>query len=143
MICVDTECGGLDILHGVRPFFITTCDEESNQKWWEFDVDPYTRNLSECISVDVKKEVEEGLVLGGDIIGQNIKFDIRALNSVGIGFDNWPWERTQDTLIAGHLLASGRPHDLTSMVLQYLGMNIGKYEENLQVAVMKCRTMCR
>jgi DNA polymerase I-like protein with 3'-5' exonuclease and polymerase domains len=78
------------------------------------------------------------------IIGQNIKFDIAALNAAKIyDGDNWPWDRTFDTLIAGHLLASNQPHDLTSMGIQYLGINIEKYEVALHEITEKARRFCR
>jgi len=55
---------------------------------------------------------------------------------------NWDWQKTQDTLIAGHLLASNRKHDLTAMAVQYLGQDISKWEDQLEVDVKKARSYC-
>ena len=40
---VDTETTGIDLYHGARPFFVTACDQDGNQTFWEWPVDPLTR----------------------------------------------------------------------------------------------------
>jgi hypothetical protein len=55
----------------------------------------------------------------------------------------FPWHKTHDTLLAGHLLASNQAHDLTSMAVQYLAINIKPYEDALGIAVKEARGYCR
>jgi hypothetical protein len=43
-LSLDTETTGLDVYHGARPFFITTCNEQGEQQYWEWDVDPETQS---------------------------------------------------------------------------------------------------
>jgi len=138
-ISIDTETTGTDLYHGAKPFFVTTCDEEGNQQWWEWDVDPLTREP--IIPYADIKELRLAFSFAGEFVFQNAKFDVTALNSIG-RFD-WPWNRTHDTIYSGHLLATSHPHDLTSMVSEYLGDNIEPYEKKLEEAVKECRQYCR
>lgn len=80
-------------------------------------------------------------ITGPTLIGQNWKFDATALCQIGI--DPWPWERTHDTLMAAHLLASNQPHDLTALSIQYLGQDIEPLETALKKTTEECRRYCR
>lgn len=190
MISFDTESLGLDVYHGARPFFITTCDEQGHTEFWQWDVDPLTRNvlvdendLDEVhrrlttretdpapapyrhllIKYGLRPDTPVGILLdrmrdsedpqaealadfvGQDLVAQNSKFDVAMIRALfkDHGRDiTWDWKRTQDTLIAGHLLASNRKHDLTAMAIQYLGRDISKWEKDLEVAVKKARSLC-
>lgn len=140
MIAIDTETTGVDFHHGARPFFVTICEDDGTQRWWEWDVDPLTR-ASEVPMEDVDEIKAE--LIDVDVVGQNIKFDVTALRTLSPWFGKWPWGRTDDTLLAGHLLASNQPHDLTSMVIQYLGRSIQSCEDALEVAVKEARKLVR
>jgi DNA polymerase I-like protein with 3'-5' exonuclease and polymerase domains len=140
MISLDSETTGVDFRHGAKPFFVTVCDEGGEQQWWEWDVDPLSREpiVPKEDALEICGVVQEaaGLVM------QNSKFDVAALvDALGLGRLGleWPWDRTEDTLIAGHVLASNRPHDLTSMAVQYLGQDIEPYEKELQSITAKAR----
>lgn len=138
MIGFDTECTGLDLHHGAKPFLVTTCTLQGDQVYWEWNVDPDTRQPSipkDDIAEIRKVMATERLVL------QNSKFDSQALATIGI--NNWPWEYTHDTLLAGHLLASNHAHDLTSMALEYLAINIDPLDKALEKAVKECQRLCR
>ena len=142
MLAVDTETTGIDLHHGAKPFFITLCDESGQQEYWEWDVNPLTREPeipSEHLS-EVKKRI-----WGADLLVlQNAKFDVAALRTICPDLaTRWDWKRTRDTLLAGHLLYSNKPHDLTSMTLQYLGKDIQIFEDKLEDAVQECRRWCR
>lgn len=145
----DLETTGLDLHHGARPFLCTTTTDEGETTYWEWDVDPLTR-MPEIPPEDLKeiRDLLERTAKWGDgfadeirdrhkLIGHNSKFDCAALASVGV--TNWPWAMTEDTLIAGHLLASNQPHDLTAMVYHYLGDSIEPFEKALEEAVKECR----
>lgn len=150
LLAIDCETTGQDFWHGSLPFFVTICDEDQRQRCWEWDVDPLTRrpNVPREQAVEVfqamtptsgRREPNPQLVL------QNSKFDALALKVAGVVPD-FPWHRTHDTLIAGHLLDSGSPHDLTSLVGQYLGLGhaeFGRYEDELGAACQECRKIAR
>lgn len=86
---LDTETTGLDFKHGTKPFFVTTCDDKGNQQYWEWDVDPLTREVD--VPSDDKKEIEYLLkpwkvkrkVTKKTVAFQNAKFDIKALQTIG------------------------------------------------------------
>lgn len=152
VVAIDTETAGKDLYHGVKPFFVTVCEEDGTQKFWEWEVDPLTRqpqippgDVDEIASIiatarnwgrgwESKTAARHGLVL------HNAKFDVTALATLDpvLGTD-WPWTQTHDTLTAGHLLASNQPHDLTSMALHYLGEDNQTKEKALEEAVKEAR----
>lgn len=140
MIALDTETTGVDLRHDALPFFVTICDEGGEVRFWEWEVDPLTRNVR-----GPRGDLDEILLAldfagEGEVVLQNSKFDVAALNAVDeeVG-ELWRWDRTHDTLIAGHVLHSGRDHDLTSMILQYLGHDIEPLELKLRDCCLEAR----
>jgi DNA polymerase I-like protein with 3'-5' exonuclease and polymerase domains len=136
MIAVDSECTGLDLHHGARPFFVTIAHEDGFNTFWEWEVDPLTRKpiiFAQDLK-DIREALQEPSVL------QNRKFDFHALASVGV---HLPWNPGHCTLRAGHLLASSQPHDLTSMVSLYLGYNIKPLEDKLEKAVKDAKRIAK
>ena len=75
LISLDTECTGLDMWHGCKPFFVSTCDEQGVLRYWEWDVDPYTRE-----PIVPKGDLAElrALLAQHTVVLHNAKFDIRA-----------------------------------------------------------------
>lgn len=140
IISFDTETTGVDFFHGASPFFVTICDEEGEVSYWEWDVDPLTRRVI-AHGGDLT-EIREMIDAADRIVLQNAKFDVAAMKTL-IPDLNWPWEKTEDTLIAGHLLRSNQPHDLTSMALYYLSTDITDYEDSLKVAVQEARKVAK
>lgn len=153
MISLDTETTGADFFHGARPYFVTVCQSDGTQKYWQWLVNPRDRSISPpacdieeisdlladvwCRYDAAEPEDKENHVL----IGHNAKFDAKALESIGIV--NWPWHATRDTIVAGHVLASNHRHDLTSMVMDYLEHDIGQHEAKLEAACREARQYCR
>ena len=137
-IALDTETTGVDWAHGAMPFLVTTCQEDGSQSFWEWEVDPVTRvpNIPQEDIEDIRLLIESASIL----VGQNSRFDAKALSKLRV---EWPWSITQDTLMAGHLLNTSQPHDLTSMCLHYLGVDIQPYEDAVQVATQKARRIAR
>lgn len=134
IISLDTETTGVDFVHGARPYLVTTCDGDGCIRYWEWSVDPMTRRPD--IPVGDLLDIIE-LVDAADLIYlQNAKFDWRALHHVGI---NLPWAKVRDTLVMGHLLASNHPHDLTSMCIEYLGVDIEPLEQSIKEITRICR----
>jgi len=140
VLSLDTEDTGLDLHHGARPYLVTFCDQDGVNTWWEWDVDPLTREV-QADPGDLL-EINDLLVSADVLVLQNAKFDHAALSLL---FDDygvrlaWNWGKVRDTLLAGHLLASNHPHDLTSMALEYLGVDVQPYEDAMEAAVKEVR----
>jgi DNA polymerase I-like protein with 3'-5' exonuclease and polymerase domains len=143
-IALDTETTGLDLRHGAKPFLVTVCNEDGTNTWWEWSVDPLTRIPS--VPIKDLREVKKLIVSQDLIILQNTKFDVTGLlrlfraNKIKL---TWPWHKTVDTLVAGHLLASNHPHTLEAMCVEFLGVGIGKHEKILEKAVKRARTIAK
>lgn len=141
MISLDTETTGLDLRHGAKPFLVTTCDEKGVNTFWEWDVDPLTRE-PEVVYEDLN-EIQEVIDDADLLVLQNPKFDYVALQQVYGGRLRWDWGKVRDTLLAGHLLESNGPHNLTDMALIYLNANIEPYEVALKKAAEAARRFAR
>ena len=141
MIALDCETTGLDLYHGAKPFLVTTCDENGDQQWWEWDVDPLTRQPIVC--EEDLEEIQATINDADSLVLQNPKFDVAALQTVFSGDLQWDWSKVFDTLLAGHLLASNQPHDLTTMALIYLGINVKPFDDAMKKCVEECRRTCR
>lgn len=138
MISVDTEVSGLDIYSGCRPYFVTICFQTGHQIWFDWDVDPLTRQPN-IPNEDVQKI--KSIIEDEQIVAHNAKFDITALTAIGV--DNWNWDNIHDTMYAAHILASNRPKNLTDLTLHYLRKNIQPYEDRLKQACQQARRYCR
>lgn len=145
LLSFDTETNGLDLKHGCLPYFVTTCDEENNQKFWEFDVDPLTRkpvynreDLAE-IRITIKRQARIGR-----LVAHNLKFDVAALSVLPEwNIEPWPWEVSEDTTISSHLVCSNKPHNLTDQALIHLGINILPFEVAIEKATQEARRIAR
>jgi hypothetical protein len=138
IISLDTETTGVDFVHGAAPFLVTTCDDEGVIRFWEWDVDPLTRK-PEVPAEDVVEIAE--LIDAADLIYlHNSKFDHRALLAIGLGL---PWEKVRDTLFCAHLLASNHQKNLTACCIEYLGVDIEKYELHVEEVVRACRQIVK
>lgn len=134
---LDTEVTGVDLYHGATPFLVTFCDESWNNSWYEWDVDPLTRKvLVDADDIEaILAEIEEA----DELVLQNGKFDVSALLPLLPKTFRWPWPKVRDTILGGHLLASNHAHDLTSMAIETLAVNIQKYDDACKKAVMFVR----
>ncbi len=142
MRSADTEAAGLDLYHGVKPYLFTTTDTDLETVFWEWDVDPLTREP--IIPESDLDEIEELILEEDEWVFQNPKFDVKALGNIRQSIsDNWPWKRTRDTLLAGHLVRSDTRHDLTHMAMRYLRVNVQPYEDAIQEATKAARTFVK
>lgn len=135
MIALDTETTGKDFHHGSIPFFVTIYDKERGPLYWEWFVDPLTRQpiIPDGDLDEINREIDEA----DELVLHNAKFDCSAL--VALGLPPLPWKKTHDTLTASHLLNTVTAHDLTSLGIQYLAKNIEKYEKKLEKTVKEAR----
>jgi len=153
MFSLDTESTGLDHQHGARAFYVTVVLDDGEQRYYEWDVDPFTRavdvppsdlrELQNLIDVTANwgKVADEEMRERHKIVGHNLRFDLHTLHHLGI--KNLPWGMIHDTLIASHLLASNQPHNLTDLAMHYLGVDIQPLEDDLHKACEEARRMCR
>ena len=141
MISLDCETTGLDLRHGAKPYLVTICDEDGNQQWWEWDVDPFTRepSIPKCDLVEIQEAIDNA----DSLVLQNPKFDADALQTVFSGNLRWDWSKVYCTLLAGHLLDSSSRHDLTSMALMYLDVDVLPYEDAIEQATKEARNLAR
>jgi len=144
VISLDTETTGIDHWHGAEPFFITFGLPDGNNEFCEWEVDPKTRRV--LFDLDDLRAIQARIDEADELVFQNAKFDFHALTTIfrRAGLElRWPWERVRDTLLAGHLLASNHSHDLTSMCVEYLGVNIQKHENRLERVVKEAAKVAR
>lgn len=144
-VALDTETSGIDAHHGALPFLVTTCDDLGSNITWEWFVDPLTR-LPIIEREEDLDDIQAILDSADLLILQNAKFDAMALEKLFRKFGRkirWPWEKVRCTLMAGHLLATAWQHDLTSMVLHYVGEDIEPYEKSMKVECNAARRMAR
>lgn len=140
-LSLDTETSGIDLYHGSKPFIVTTCTEQDDQRWWEWDVDPLTRQVRiprEDIKA-IRRLLDE---YDWRVSWQNGKFDAHALVAGEIVTPDEAYrllERCDDTIIAGHLLDSASPHNITDMAFQHLSHDMEHLEKAVQDAVTKAR----
>ena len=138
IISLDCETTGLDLIHGAAPFLVTTCEDNGTVRFWEWDVNPLTRQ-PEIPDADLV-EIADLIDAAELIYLQNSKFDVRALDVVGVVL---PWEKVRDTLVMGHLLASNHKHNLTDMAFEYLEFDIQKLEDAVEGVVKVARGIVR
>lgn len=138
IISLDCETNGLDFPMGAMPYLVTTCDDDGEIRWWEWDVDPLTRKPT--IPQDDVADIAALIDAAELIYIQNAKFDARALAAIGIDL---PWDKVRDTLVASHLLASNHRHDLTWLCVEYLGVDIEPYELSIKEVTRACRKIVK
>lgn len=143
-IAIDCETTGIDLYHGAKPYLVTICEEGKTPEFWEWDVDPLTREPDpKQIRRDIY-QIKDMIFSADEIITHNGKFDITALQTVIPDIvEHWPWEKHFDTLMATHLLESILTHNLTDVATRWLKVNIKPVEDALEKACKEARNFCR
>ena len=152
LVAVDTETTGLDLRHDCRPFIVVTCDLEGNSRCWEWPVDPTTRQPQ--IPKEDIAEINNYLAFK-TLIFHNAKFDLRALETIGIYlfFQKRDWYSRKainatacidfhDTLLMSHALSSSDKHGLKELGVKYLRYSSSD-EKNLKKEVTRCTTKAK
>ena len=135
-VAFDTETTGIDFHHGSKPFLVTFCNEQDENIYFEWSVDPLTRQPK--VPKKDLKEVLSILKSAKTIVGQNLKFDVAGLQTIAPELE-LDWSKCHDTLIMAHLLDSNRPKDLTTLVMRYLKVDVQVYEDRIKEATNKAR----
>jgi len=151
LIALDTETTGIDIFHGTKPYFVTTCDDEWVQKYWEWDVDPYTREP--YVPLSELKEIADTLELYDRIVFQNSLFDLGILETLRERWDksgakfgyDWqiPWSKVHEVLLSSHMMGSCQRKDLTTLALIYLNINVQPYEDAVKLVTKKALSIVK
>lgn len=119
---IDTETTGTCFAHGARPFALSMQFNDGRHKYYSWRVNPLTRAVT--VPDDDKHDLlQELLDPSCSLTWHNSLFDIAALLSV---IPDLPWEaildRSDDTMLMHHVLASGRSHKLKNIGIS-LGIN--------------------
>lgn len=137
MIGVDTETTGTDLWHGARPFMVSLSYPSGKIITWEWNVNPITRKPKYLVN-DWKEIAKH--INGKKLIFQNGKFDIQAMTLAdNYGYIKWNYDLIHDTLLDSHIIASSAAHDLTSLSLEWLGVDIYPLEQAVQKACIAAR----
>lgn len=138
ILAVDTETTGLDFWHGTTPYFVTTCAPDGDQRFWEWDVDPFTRQVA-VPAADIE-EIQDLLDGADELVFHNAQFDYHALSKVGVRID---WAKVRDTMLAAHLLESNRPRNLTDVAMRWLSVDILPLERQMEDVCKAARRLVR
>lgn len=141
VIALDSEFMGLDLYHLSKPFLVQLFDGENEPYCWEWEVDPKTRQPS--IPESDKDEIRDWLERADLIVGQNVKIDIQAIATIGIEYPQHYYQKTHDTLFASHIIASAQKHDLTTLAMKMLRVDIQPLEDAVEKAVKEARKIAR
>lgn len=140
IIALDTETTGIDLRHGAKPFFITTCNSNGKQPFIEWDVNPLTR---EPIIPQEDLSFLQELIDSADVlVFHNSKFDTHAIDTI-LPKNQWDWSKIEDTLVAAHVLASNEPKDLTTLGIKYIKRDIEEYELKMEKIVKEVINLTR
>lgn len=97
----DTEGTGLYIKHGCRPFFVSGFDNNGDKYSWEWHVNPKTR-MPVVPKKDIR-EIEDLYNAVDKLIFWNCKYDLHALQAVGVRLP--PWDKIYDASTELHVLS--------------------------------------
>jgi DNA polymerase I-like protein with 3'-5' exonuclease and polymerase domains len=132
---IDTETNGTALWHGCLPFFVSFCDNDGYQSWFEWKVNPFTRQpiIPKSDVVAIRK------IIAGyrSLCFHHSKFDIRVLALIGIDLTD-RWEDIHDTLLQSHVLNSGEDHSLKPLGVKYLEF-LDDDEDELAAEVKRIR----
>jgi DNA polymerase-1 len=135
VVALDTETTGLNIYHGDKPFAIALRDEDSRRGYFEFEVDPFSREV--LVGNRERRRLRDWL--RDDSITRvfhNAAFDLAMLK---IGLDITVHGRVEDTWLAAHVCYSAEDgYSLKELAKRYLRIGTDD-EQELKDAVKRCR----
>lgn len=121
MIVFDTETGGLGLRMGCKPFLVAICDEREKMVYYEWDVDPHTREP--IIPEGDKQELRDRFENQDCVVGFNTKYDILALEVIGVDIPSLTsWDNIHDVWCMSHAYQSIGKHGLKPLALRHLSI---------------------
>lgn len=138
----DCETTGLDLMYGCKPFFVSISYEDGTVRFWEWPVDPHTRQPMIPVA-DIEELYAELTNPCDRLVGHNSKFDVRAIQTIipRLPTDNL-FARLDDTLLMSHALDSHESHGLKDLALKYANIK-DTDESDLKTACDEARAMAR
>lgn len=155
MLAIDTETTGHDLHHGCKPFFVSAYYGTDDILFWEWDVDPLTRepqpkpeDLAELRDI-LRNPLGYRPNRRPDfdrLLFHNTKFDVRALSTFDLIEEladdlSW-WDKVDDSLILSHVLGSAESHKLKDISLWQFGIS-DEDQRELQEATNAARRIGR
>lgn len=137
-LILDTETTGTKLFHGCKPFAISAIDYNTESFYWRFKVNHKSRNV--LVDRRTLKEIEEVVSSYSHHVFHHGKFDIRALQTIGIDLTKLQdfWLGFRDTLLYSHVCDSTEDHGLKPLAKKYLNVSDDD-EKELHAAVIKAR----
>ena len=144
LVALDSETTGLKFQKGARPYAFAmhwpkkTADYGYHH-FFQWPVDPVTRQVS-----PPKKDVKllRQIVRTHTVVFHNAKFDIRALESIGVepeSKNSWSiWQSYHDTQLASHVMDASESHKLKDLGVKYLDID-NDDEQDLRKRVISIR----
>lgn len=135
---VDTETTGLSPWTGDRPFAVGMCFDDGETRYWEWPVDPKTRQPM----VDDGDRREVARVVGSGRLQKefwNLKFDVNMLRAIGIEAGGPMGEGTFMAKACNNLYFSYQLKPLSKRLIDFPDDD----EKDLQEAVVKCRRVAK
>jgi len=137
LFAVDTECTGLDVWHGDRPFAISIFNEQGEYSYAEWEVDPFTR---EVYPPRADINLLRKFLCNPQItkVFHNAKFDIRMLHKLtGVACVNM-----HDTYYMLHGYHTEEVRALKPLCQKLLDIPADD-QKDLRDEVARCRTLAR
>ncbi len=146
VLAFDWETTGLLPHNGDRGFAISFCDEEENQWYWKFPVDPKTREvkypktrMEMPIDQDCEKLFEHLADPSIIKVGHNVKFDMYMCEKAGLTVAG----EINDTMIAARCCYTLEPiYGLKALAKKYLHID-NEDEIDLQKQTIKWRKQAK
>ncbi len=123
---------------GDRPFLVSVCDEEGEARWWQWQVDPKTRQPI----VPEKERREVQLVVGDRGIAKdffNARFDVGMLKEIGITVRGEINEVAYMARCVNNLEMNIK---LKPLAKKYVGIDDDD-QKDLHAVVVKCRRIAK
>lgn len=120
LVWFDTETTGLGLRQGSKPFFLVLQSPKKGPTYFEFDVDPFTRD-----PIIPPEDIEDikARFRNKKAIGFNTKYDLLALEVIGINlWDIVGWENIHDVQLMAHAYQSGGSQGLKELCVRHLGI---------------------
>ena len=140
ILAFDWETTGLLPHNGDRGFAISFCDEEENQWYWKFPVDPKTRKVEYPHKLHFNDQLWCLLADPSIIkVGHNVKFDMYMCEKAGLKVAG----EINDTMIAARCCYTLEPtYGLKVLAKKYLNMD-NEDELELQKQTIKWRKQAK
>jgi DNA polymerase I-like protein with 3'-5' exonuclease and polymerase domains len=137
-VAIDTETTGLNVWTGCRPFAVSYFFDDGEWGYWEWEVDPLTREpiVSSSEAAEIRELVGDPSIVKSFF---NLKFDVLMLRAIGIETAE-PWAEVGFMARAVHNLMP--VFKLKPLAKRFAGIGDDD-EKDLRDGVVKCRRIAK